>query len=587
MLAWPVYGRWQADTFLTRAGALAPDDPEPFYYLGLVGLALRGDDGEWVARHGLTRVLALEPRYRDAWTLWRSLYRGPAERRAGVAALAGHAGDPAADLWRSQLLIELQAYDEARPVLEALTGRAPTDPAPRALLAQLLFEMGLDADAEPVYEEALERAASDTGAVLWRQVRSTASPGERETFAQTPPSGRAAFFRRFWAFRRPEIRASLNARIGEHFRRVRDARRSYALQHPNSVFFHSSRSRAFPRFGVGAPGCLRAAAGTGSRVALPAVAAAAPERTEETLNLEDGLDDRGRIFVRYGRPDERIACAVGSETWRYRLPEGVLQVSFARRTGSDSSGDALVTPIVRGEWEAAQWLLATDRPSAPATLPFAFWPAMFRGADRWQTELFLVPDSGAVIAALTDAEGRGVAGDSAADGPLRLAAAPGRYLLALDAARGDSAGRYRGAITLPPFTGESLAVSSLLLTAGDARAERAAMAAAAPARLRLPREQALRVYGEVYGLAATDGRSRFDAEYVFERIDERTPDREARARPTTVRFRRDQPARSETVESLVIDPGRLAPGRYRLRLLVRDALAGARAASGALEFELR
>jgi hypothetical protein len=41
------------------------------------------------------------------------------------------------------------------------------------------------------------------------------------------------------------------------------------------------------------------------------------------------------------------------------------------------------------------------------------------------------------------------------------------------------------------------------------------------------------------------------------------------------------------VESLVIDPGRLPRGRYRLRLIVSDALVNARSASAPLEFELR
>jgi hypothetical protein len=42
-----------------------------------------------------------------------------------------------------------------------------------------------------------------------------------------------------------------------------------------------------------------------------------------------------------------------------------------------------------------------------------------------------------------------------------------------------------------------------------------------------------------------------------------------------------------TVESLVVDPGRLPRGRYRLLLVVTDALANARSASAPLEFELR
>jgi tetratricopeptide (TPR) repeat protein len=507
-LAWPVFGRFKAESLFTRAGDLDPDDPEPFYYLGLTGIALRGDDGEWVARRGLTRALAIDPQYRDAWARWLALYRGPTERREAVVALARHAGVPAPDLWRSQLLVELGEHAEAESLLLGLAARAPDDPAPRALLAQSLYETGRDAAAAPVYTAALSRAEADTGGVLWHQLRSAASPGERTTYGRTPPEGRTAFFHVFWAHRRPDLRAPLNGRIGEHFRRLRDARRLYALQHPNSTYFHSAASRAFPRFGSGVSLCLRGAVGFGPRVAIPPTAAATPANPQETMNLEDGLDDRGRIFVRYGAPDEQIACSVGSETWRYYLPEGVLQVSFARRTGPDSSGDVLVTPIAAGEWEAARWLLATDRPSGPATLRFAFWSAMFRGADRWQTELLIISDAVAGAAALTDAAGRDVVRDSAISGPLRLAAAPGRYLLALDVARGDSIGRVRGAITLPPFTGESLAVSSLLVTDREAPGQREAMVAAAPSRLRLAAGRPLRFYAEVYGLAARDGVSR-------------------------------------------------------------------------------
>lgn len=586
-LAWPVFGRWQADSILTRAGALDPDDPEPFYYLGLVGIALRGDDGEWVARRGFTHVLAIAPEYRDTWARWLTLYRGPAERREAVAALARHAGEPASDLWRSRLLIDLEDYDDARPVLQALLARSPGDPAPRALLAQALYESGEDSAAAPIYDAALERAGADTGGVLWRQARSAASPAEREAYGRTAPESRASFFRVFWAHRRPDLRASLNGRIGEHFRRGRVARHAFALQHPNSRYFHSPTRRSFPPFGRGAPACLRAAIGTDARATLLPAPAAAPTDPEGTINLEDGLDDRGRIFVRYGAPDEVIACEVASETWRYHLPEGDLQVSFARRSGPDSSGDALVTPVVPGEWEAARWLLTTDRPSGLTTLRLAFWPAVFRGANRWQTELLVIPDSVAATAALTDASGRDVARDSVAAGPLRLAAAPGRYLLALDAARGDSAGRYRGAVTLTPFTGEVLAVSSLLLTDREAASERRAMAAAAPGGLLLPRERPLRVYAEIYGLAAQAGRSRYAAEYRFERLEDNSGRVTDRSRLTTVRFGRDRPARSVTIESLVIDPGRLAPGRYRLRLLVRDGIADRHAASASLEFGVR
>jgi tetratricopeptide (TPR) repeat protein len=584
MLAWPVYGRWQADSLFTRAGALDPDDPEPFYYLGLVGIALRGDDGEWVARRGLTRVLAIEPEYRDAWALWSGLYRGEAERRAGVAALARHAGEGAPDLWRSQLLIESEDYDAARPILDSLITRSPSDPAPRALLAQLLYEQGLEGEAEPVYRAALERAAADTGEVLWRQVRATASPGERATFRQTPPEGRTTFFGRFWAFRRPDLRSGLNTRIGEHFRRLREARNTYQLLHPNSLYFHSRTYRRLPPFEDSIRGataeCLIEASPSRVDVRVPWVAPAAPADTAETLNLEDGLDDRGRIFVRHGAPDERVACGPTEETWRYRLKEGVLQVTFLGR--HQGTGDALLTPMAGGEMRAAQWLLSTDHPSGPTTLDLAYWTAAFRGRTRWETDLVVRPDSVDALAVLTDAAGREVTRDSSTDAPLHLTAAAGRYLFAVDATRGDSLGRFRGAVTLPSFSGDSLAVSDLLVTDRDAPPQRDAMLAAAPPRLRLDRERPLRVYAEVYGLAAASGRSRYEAEYRFEPVSRR-----AAAQRTTVRFHREQPAQGVTIETLVVDPGRLAPGRYRLWVQVRDATVNLRAASARLEFELR
>src|SRR3990172_3501940 len=62
-LAWPVFGRYQAESLFTRAAALDPANPEPLYYLGRVGLALGGDDGEMIARPALVRLLALDPRY--------------------------------------------------------------------------------------------------------------------------------------------------------------------------------------------------------------------------------------------------------------------------------------------------------------------------------------------------------------------------------------------------------------------------------------------------------------------------------------------------------------------------------------------
>src|SRR5262245_49439070 len=44
-LAWPVIGRFTAESLFTRAARLAPQDPEPQYWGARAGLALGGDDG--------------------------------------------------------------------------------------------------------------------------------------------------------------------------------------------------------------------------------------------------------------------------------------------------------------------------------------------------------------------------------------------------------------------------------------------------------------------------------------------------------------------------------------------------------------
>jgi tetratricopeptide (TPR) repeat protein len=593
-LAWPVFGRFQADSLFTRAGALDSFNPEPFYYRGQVGLRLGGDDGEEIARRGLVRVLELNPEYRDAWALWSTLYRGESERHEAVDALARHVGDSNADLWRAGLLVELGMYDPADSLLESLALAHPADPAPRAWLARSLFEQRRDREAGPVYDAAVEHAAADTGDVLWRQVRSIATPRERQAYVAAGSEGREAFFRLFWARRNPDLRATVNGRIGEHFRRMAVAQQYFALLHPQSRYHHS-RLRRTVLGGVGAPPGVDLAqlatdiAGTRqARVADTAVTAGLAPRLDsadqETPNLEDGLDDRGRILVRYGTPQERYVWNGDAETWRYSLPEGYLQVTFARRT-EDGGGDQVVTPVVAGEAEAARYLLATDRPSLNATLRFSFWPASFRRAVGRLTDLVLFPDSAGATAVLFDAAGREAARDSATGRALHLTAAPGQYVLALDAERGGRLGRFRGTIALPPYGWDSLAVSGLLVASGEVAAARPALEAAAPAGLQLPAQRPFRVFAEVYGLAAAGGALRYDAVYRFERTGSFLG--LTRHHLTTVSFRRELAPADPAVETLVIDPGRFARGHYRLTLEVHDRVSDMRAASAILEFDLR
>jgi len=160
-------------------------------------------------------------------------------------------------------------------------------------------------------------------------------------------------------------------------------------------------------------------------------------------------------------------------------------------------------------------------------------------------------------------------------------------VLALDAVRGGQLGRWRGSIPFTPFTTDSLAVSSLLVAGGDVPPVRAQIEAAAPRALRLPAGRAVRVYAEIYGLSRDSGSTRYDAVYRFERVRTGFLRFLSPTRVTAVSFRRAQVASDPAIETLVVDPGRLPRGHYRLTLEVHDAVRRASAASATLEFDLR
>ena len=598
-LAWPVIGRFKADTLFRRAASLEPGNPEPWYWQGHVGLALGGDDGESMARRSLLRVIAIDPAYRDARALWTRLYAGQSERRDAIAALRRHEGSYFADLWRAQLLVELGDHAQSLPLLAGLMTRNDADPVPRALQARALFELGRDADGWAAYQEALARVDADTTELLWRQLRGIASPAERKAWAATPPEQREAFLRLFWTRREPNLFTGVNERLGEHFRRVHDARRDFGLLHPNARY-HRSRIYRSLMGGVNAVTSSEVAdlvrraqldgchvGGIDSLTRLQYVMGHARRtdtaQVQESANIEDGLDDRGRVWLRHGRPDMRVAFGLDGETWCYFRREGTYRVTFIRRTGpGGASGDVIFTPVLPGEAESASLLMASDRSTTDYRLDFVFWPALFQDEDG-RTELLLFPDSAQAVLALVGLTGLEAARDQSDGHFLRVSADPGDYLLHVDARKDGKLGSYRGSISLPDFGASRLAVSGLLVASGDVAPTRDAMALAAPPGLRLPAGEPLRLYAELYHLAAEDRAVRYEARYRFERLD---GGRDVRGRETMVRFQRESAAAPRVIESLVIDPGRLAAGRYRVRLEVVDHVRGTSSVGASMELRL-
>src|SRR5439155_1022627 len=84
----------------------------------------------------------------------------------------------------------------------------------------------------------------DSANVLWRQVVGIATPSElRAWWAGVPPEAKGTWLESFWARRNPNLFASTNHRIVEHFSRLRYARKHYPLLHPLVSYHRSSVAR--------------------------------------------------------------------------------------------------------------------------------------------------------------------------------------------------------------------------------------------------------------------------------------------------------------------------------------------------------
>jgi len=109
-----------------------------------------------------------------------------------------------------------------------------------------------------------------------------------------------------------------------------------------------------------------------------------------------------------------------------------------------------------------------------------------------------------------------------------------------------------------------------------------------PAELVYPAGRSVSAYAELYGLTRDrDGRARYRVRYSF------APLRSALARllggatPVVFEFDREGAWLGATPERLVIEPGRLPPGRYRVTLAVTDLPTNVKSQTVALDITIR
>ena len=610
----PVTGRYDALTAFQKAARLAPSDPEPLYWQMRVGWYLGSDEGEVIAREAMLRLFALDPDYRDAWQRFGEIYHNDDIWRRAERALAVHGDQPAALLHRAELALALG--DPARA--DSLLARRPAgmpDVAAFLLRAEAGFDANRDSAGYAWYDSALVFADYDSTDAIWDQIWMIASPAEAARYDSTAPGARTAFFEHFWATRDPDLFTPRNERIAEHYRRLAYTRHWFKLLHPLTLYHRSARYRALSNFGartiLGAyadslPDLLPTAS---ERLPAAASVGADPGAVGDTahgrtMSARAGLDARGLIWIRQGPPDlrvygipdplrpmENVASPLDLEGWTYYTPRGPLTIAFARGStgfaGGQMGGDFIFFPTSPHQVASARRLLEGDRTTLPAPYGAALFIAYFRSDQLGRLDLAFASSGDSAAAVLWDAMGDEV-GRGSGTGPFTVSVPAGRLQVGFNADSGGRLGRLNATISVPDLWTPPLALSSLLLAPGDSLDDRAATLAHVPPTLVYAAGAPLAAYSEIYGLGADgQGRAHYTARYTFERVQSAVGRMFGASHPVVFEFTRDVVARETVREQVVIAPGRVPPGRYRVTVAVTDLSRNVKSQSVALDVTLR
>ncbi len=609
----PVIGRYAALDAFRAAARLAPTDPEPLYWQMKVGFYLGSDEGDVVAREAILRILGLDPDYADVWERFGTLYHNPKIWRRADRALAQHPDNVSAMERRAQLAITLEEPRRADSLAAEVLRRREVGAGPYVpaylVRAEAGFDAGRDSAGYAWYDSALAYADLDSTGAMWDVVWMIASPAEVLAQNALVPGARRRFFERFWATRDPNLLTAGNERIAEHFRRFAYARRYFRLLHPLNLYHRSLRYRA-----------LIAATqrdfleGRAKRQADPYPGAEGDRLLAASRQLPDvrpgdatasalaGLDARGLIYIRHGRPDALLRgyfdplnplgapeSPLDIKGWLYRTPQGTLSIGFRRASGSLiaelAGGDFIFLPTNRRQAASTRVALERDRSTLPAPLATRTWTAFFKSAELGLTDVYYKAQGDSAAVVLWDAQQEPVR--ASGPGLLELTVPPGGYDLGFDVVSAGALGRARRETVVPRFSQVDLGLSSLALAPAASLLDREAALRGMPADLVYPAGTPLAAYVEVYGLT-TDraGRSQYRVRYGFEPVRSLTARLVGGARAVVFEFDRSVVAGAAT-ERLVIQPDKLPAGRYRVTVAVTDLQRNVKSESAALEVTVR
>jgi tetratricopeptide (TPR) repeat protein len=322
-------------------------------------------------------------------------------------------------------------------------------------------------------------------------------------------------------------------------------------------------------------------------------------------SLATGLDDRGLMYLRFGKPEQEVLGGDNSldpqcntsevERWRY---PGIGEVRFAKPNafsrGLRVVPEMVFRPMNPDQLEVTRAGLTRDASSEPAPLEFGVWTAQFRNRDDPAvTDVLVVSTVGRLAAALVPPQGLSRAQRESATGRVTLIEGRGTFVLLAHARRGDELGRQSLRLAVRDFRGR--AMSDLLVApAWDAPVDsvaRSDMIDRAPRDLTFAAGAPVRAYLELYGLAGPAGRRAFRARFLVLRTGNAARDiaRERWEGATTFEFDRVLPQPGEAPVSLALDiqPGYLPRGTYLLRAEVVDLPSGNELGRATIAFMVR
>lgn len=261
----------------------------------------------------------------DAWARFGiavTLLRAP--KTMALVRAAGVADGQAKSVWRRQLDIALQTEPQIADAANTFAMFDPDKASPNAIVAidtaavlarepvtsldylnrsNLLFAQRRDTEGAAAYFSGVALWDSATAQKYADEAATIATYQEMITLTDGSLEKRADKLRTFWKKRSVRDGVSIAERLGEHYRRIAYARRTYSMA-----------NRGQDPISRRADGKLR-------------------------TGVEKDVDDRGLIYIRFGEPNDMLGDRMSHhddlssgdkavQAWAYRQPDGTFDVFY-------------------------------------------------------------------------------------------------------------------------------------------------------------------------------------------------------------------------------------------------------------------